>query len=298
MSRIRFFCYAIMLLSALTLSGCGGSGGGGGPHDEGFDRARRSEIFDAAGYLAQSARYGVDIQGSSLVEYDAPASVPELKAELPHGYAVLSGAHFNGVTVGGTPAVGVGSVLTYGGWLDYSYFEVRGPGGGVPIRGDRFNTAFAFSIGNPTGRNPARGSVTWKGATVGFDLQPQSAWSITGGATLTVDFAAFSSLPDIAAVDVHLHDLRRADDARYTYGDIEFPGVPMVNGVFEDRPVTISPVSDGFGNPNTYFPLRNHITGAFYGANHEEAGGTFTVAPTKDYRDGVLVGAFGAKRAN
>ena len=45
-------------------------------------------------------------------------------------------------------------------------------------------------------------------------------------------------------------------------------------------------------------PVRYDITGAFYGANHEEAGGTFTVAPTADYGDSLLVGAFGAKRAN
>ena len=113
-----------------------------------------------------------------------------------------------------------------------------------------------------------------------------------------MDFAPFSSFPDIATVDVSLHDLRRTDDVRYTYEDIEFRGVPIHDGVFEDGPVTILPVPDGFGSPNTYLPVRYDITGAFYGANHEEAGGTFAVAPTADYGERLLVGAFGAKRAN
>ena len=183
-----------------------------------------------------------------------------------------------------------------GGWLHHGYFEARMTGSFDSSLGDAAAGALTYMIGTVTGTNPTSGSATWKGASVGVDVRPNTAWPIVGEATLTVDFSPYEHLPEFAAVDIEIKDLRRVDGTQASYDDLSFTGVPVHNGEFYDGPITVLPVPDGMGNPNTELFLRHHVSGAFFGPNHEEVGGVYVVSPTEDYREQVIVGAFGATR--
>ena len=291
-----------MLMMAPMLSGCGGGGGGGSasrmdvpvePTGLAFDRDNLAGIIGAAQFLSHSPGYSPDGSGSALAETEIALDIADLRTQVPESYELIEDEAFNGATVARTPAGtpevdGNTAYHRLGGWLDHSYFEARVAVDADGSGADGFDTALAYSMGAPTGSNPAAGSATWKGATVGLDTGPRSSWPFVGSATLTVDFSPYAHLPDVATVDVVLGSLRRVADASYGYDDMRFEDVPIIDGEFADEHLRPQDLTE--------FVMRYRISGGFYGPGHEEAGGSFVIAPTEDYREGVMLGAFGAKR--
>ena len=301
--------YAIAAVLALALSACGGGNGapgpevGGGEGAEAYDKSHVIGIFDASPTLSHLATYSLDDQGSTLVELVESPDILDLRGEVPDDYELIQGGRFLGVPIGKTSSSasnsdGDAQITTLGGWLEYNYFEARMSGSFGSSLGDAADSALTYSIGAATGTNPTRGSATWKGASVGLDVRPNAAWSIVGEAVLTVDFSPYEHLPDTASVDIEINDLRRVAGTQVSYADLEFRGVPVFDGEFYDGPITALPIPDEMGNPNTELFHRDHVSGAFYGPNHEEVGGVYVVSPTEDYREQVIVGAFGAKRTD
>ena len=305
---------ALAAVLALALSACGSSDGGPGPETgDGagggsgggpYDRSHVVGLFDAGAKIAQTATYGPDDQAGGLVEHVVELDKSVLRGELPDDYELIEGGSFHGVPIGMTSSGasdsgGDAQVTKLGGWLEHGYFEARMFGSfALEDRGFVDTGALTYAIGTVTGTNPTGGSATWTGASVGFDVGVYAAYPIVGEAILTVDFSPYRHFPDTAAVDIEINDLRRVDGTQAAYDDIEFAGVPVVDGEFYDGPVTEVPAPDDMGNAHTEIFLRHHVSGAFFGPNHEEVGGVYVVTPTEDYRDQVIVGAFGATRDN
>lgn len=300
---------ALAAVLVLALSACGGDNGAPGPEvgdgagSEAYGKSQVIGIFDAGASIGHTATYSPDDQGSALVELVVPLDKSVLRGELPDDYELIEVGRFHGVPIGQTSSGASGSggdadVTKLGGWLEHSYFEARMSGSfGAPL-GDAAAGALTYTIGTVTGTNPTGGSVTWKGASVGLDVRPDAAWPIVGEAVLTFDPSRYEFLPDSAAVDIEINDLRRVAGTQVSYDDLEFRGVPVFDGEFYDGPITELSVPDDMGNPTTELFLRDHVSGAFFGPNHEEVGGVYVVSLTEDYREQVIVGAFGAKRTN
>ena len=293
---------AVMLILAPILSGCGGGGGGGDSGeaaetnepvispDPVFDRDEVARIIAASESLSLSPAFA-PAGAAGMVEIAIDLDIDDLKGQAPQDFEPVKDPTFFGVSVGrtlpGEPETdGIADVHRFGGWLEHNYFEARA----VSDAAAPLEFAHAYSMGVPTGSNPVAGSATWRGATVGLDASPQGSAPFAGSATLTVDFAPFVHLPDTATVDIVLDNLHRLGDESYAYPDIRFEDVPINDGAFGDELVTPADLTEYYA--------RYQITGAFYGDDHEEAGGTFVIAPTEDYRDGVMLGAFGAKRGD
>ena len=271
------------------------------PRGDPYDRSHVVGLFDAGAEIAQTATYAPVDQGSALDERVVEPDKSVLRGELPDDYELIEGGGFHGVPIGMTSSGpsdsgGAAQVTKLGGWLEHGYFEARVTGSFDSALGDTDAGALAYMIGTLTGTNPTEGSATWKGASVGVDVRPNAAWPIVGEAILTVDFSPYEHFPDTAAVDIEINDLRRVDGSQASYDDLAFTGVPVIDGEFYDGPVTEVPLPDEMGNAHTTVPLRDHVVGAFFGPDHEEVGGVYIVSPTEDYREQVIVGAFGATR--
>ena len=161
-----------------------------------------------------------------------------------------------------------GSLLGYGGWLEYNFFGVEVDyldGGSSDV------IPKTYSVGYETGSNPGPegGSGTWEGVMIGYreeapfprEVKPQ----VVGTATITI--AEFVN----PLVDVSL-----SHEFTVTWEDI-----PLTDGSFGR--------TDDLGE----------IEGRFYGPNHEEVGGTFWYEDLRTrYRDEIdkVYGAFGAYR--
>ena len=301
---------ALAVVLVLALSACGGGNGGPGPEVDGdpevgggtaaqaYDKSQIVRIFDAEPAIGNTATYSPDDEGSALVELSEELDKSALRVELPDDYELIQGGAFHGVPVGMTTlsaadSGGDADVTKLGGWLEYNYFEARLFGSFDSSTGDDAGGAFAYSIGTLSGTNPTGESVTWKGASVGVDVRPNAAWPLVGEAVLTVDYTRYERFEDAAAIDIEINDLRRVDGTQASYDDLVFTGVPAYDGEFYDGPITVVPDA-----MNTSIPLRYHVAGAFFGPNHEEVGGVYVVSPTEDYREQMIVGAFGAKRTN
>jgi len=157
-----------------------------------------------------------------------------------------------------------GEIRRWGGWLHKSAFAVHS---GILTDGEpgtpyyvEENIIHAYSVGNPSGTNPAAGSATWTGMMVGADTSGTASTGnfVQGDAAVTVSFAAetvdviFDSITDLSTGVSH--------------PDLEWTDLALTDGEF-----------DG-----------GTIEGRFYGAEHGEVGGIFERAN--------LLGAFGASR--
>ena len=158
------------------------------------------------------------------------------------------------------------TAVTYGGWLEHSYFATEA--GGFEESG--FAYVGSYSVGDATGTNPT-GSVSenamWEGVMVGADVSasPTRGHVIQGSVGVTVHFGAGSNITtDIAFTNIR--DL----DAGSGRSDMSWRAIPLTDGGF-----LIGSVG-------------NQIEGRFYGPNHEEVGGIF--------ERNHIIGAFGAKR--
>ena len=152
----------------------------------------------------------------------------------------------------------------FGGWMEHNYFIVESSTANLPPVGD-VAVHYSTSVGNATGTNPTAGGATWSGVVVGMDVRNSVTppHAVQGEASISIaDFA--SPAADISFSGIH------AVVTGATYDDMDWTGIPIANGAFEQGADTDS------------------ISGHFYGPNHEEVGGIFE-------RD-MIVGAFGAAR--
>lgn len=167
-------------------------------------------------------------------------------------------------------------LLSYGGWLEYSAFEVA-VGSAPSIARPEVSLALSASYGDGTGSNPSSRTSSsvayWDGPMVGVDLTPQNRGNVIHGeAKARVDFT--TSIMDLRFENVaDLNDPSRNSDLNRRGWD--WAVLHLTNGTFSYES------SQGQ-------PVRIYLEGRFYGPNHEEVGGTFE-------RFGVI-GAFGGTR--
>ena len=152
----------------------------------------------------------------------------------------------------------------FGGWLDHSFFVIEsGEVTDGPALLEGAGLMYGYSLGTATGSNPtATGRATWSGVMVGMDAMAGGA-PVQGDAEIT--FEDLSS----PMVDVEFSSVHNLVSGT-TYDDMSWTGMTPTDGRFE-------------GGTGT-----STIQGQFYGADHQEVGGTFA-------HDGIL-GAFGASR--
>ena len=163
-------------------------------------------------------------------------------------------------------------LLSYGGWLEYSAFEVAV--GSLPsIARPEISLALSASYGSASGSDPSSptGSMEahWDGVMVGVEMDSTHRGNVLHGeAKARVDFT-------ISTFDMRFENVVDLNDPSRNY-DLNRMGwdwvVPLNNGTFSTE------------------SFRLRLEGQFYGPNHEEVGGTFE-------RFGVI-GAFGATRRN
>ena len=192
---------------------------------------------------------------------------PTLKNGVPLAYAR------NSRDIGFGPM----DVRLYGGWLDHSGFAVvhglvddadRGPLGIQDLE-----VLMSVSSGAASQAIPQGGRATWRGAMVGFAVDPWSGQSPGGtpapagqsddGPLLHGDAAVEANFSE-ASVDVRFTDIVHVDTGT-ARDDMSWTGLPLSGGTFR-----------GTG-----------IEGRLYGPVREEVGGVFE-------RDRII-GAFGAK---
>ncbi len=283
----RFSLWVLALSSALILSACGGSGGGSLP---------TSSVMEPTEIEARNAIVAISRAADRLLTTDivVPTSSRLLPSERfamgcfasfcstdVFGVPVEVAAADFGVgldaddvrqiqTVHGTPTgriqgtetgAGVSADYTvYGGWLTDNVFGYSFTTYRAPATVDGLQSLYAFSFGTASGSNPMTGAATWTGAMVGSH-QARPTQAIQGRAEAVYQFAD-------QMLDVSMTELTRG------YADMRWQNIDVQGGRFQ--------TFAGMGSGTDY------LWGSFYGANHEEVGGTFERAG--------IVGAFGAKR--
>ncbi len=161
-------------------------------------------------------------------------------------------------------------LLSYGGWLTHSAFEV-GVSSSPSFASPEVSLAISASYGDNTGTNPSGSAgmtATWTGVIAGVDMSAANRENVIHGeVTATVDFVnsgmdlTFSNLVD-------LNDASR--NSALNGMDWTWDGLSLTDGTFQSGSST------------------NQVQGQFYGPNHEEVGGTF--------ERNQIIGAFGAAR--
>ena len=179
---------------------------------------------------------------------------------------------------GGPAVVTQAEYTTYGGWLNYSTFDVgiMGVYQKVPHGEDtRSMTSVGISYGFRSMASPTA-SATWRGVMVGSigdSLAPYLGrfHQIQGDAEIRY----ILGLNAVNVAFTNIHDLVRKKEVP----DLRWYNLQVKDGAFSSR----------FFVPSQYM-RSDGISGSFYGPNHEEVGGVFHEA-----RRNVL-GAFGAER--
>ena len=178
--------------------------------------------------------------------------------------------------------------LAYGGWLDYTQFNVshtRWCMGGEPGCAEIDDAAtlytgggiLGFMAGRYAGTTPTGlGSATWTGVMVGMEDLPaalvgrERADVFLGDARVTIDDL---SAPDVDVSFTNIHNVTEGSRRP----DMSWAGLRLEDGLFG----TVS-------SPETYGERYDYLAGMFTGPGHQEVGGEF-------HGDGIS-GAFGAKR--
>ena len=162
--------------------------------------------------------------------------------------------------------------VTYGGWLDHSFFATQASlfiGADDPRLGA--TGTYNYSLGNSTGASPrlVDGSARWEGLMLGRDttVHPSRGGIVKGDATVTVDFGAGGVEVDIAFTNIS--DLDNANPR----SDMTWENIAFENGGFSYRAAT-----------------NDYLSGRFYGPKEQEVGGVFE-------RNNVA-GGFGGIRAD
>lgn len=131
-------------------------------------------------------------------------------------------------------------------------------------------SAFPYAFGNAPGTNPGAdlGTAAWNGVMMGFDTSGAAPGTIQGDAAITVDLGEYSFSATVDVAFTNVRNLGTGAAAR----DMRWNDIRLRDGGFED----------GYSNRG------NYIEGAFFGPQHQEAGGVF--------KQDLYTGAFGAKR--
>ena len=179
--------------------------------------------------------------------------------------------------------------LTFGGWLDYTHFNVtltRWCRVGEPGCSETDDTdplyaggaAPGFMAGRYSGATPAgAGSATWTGVMVGMEdpasasLRRERPDVFLGDARITIDDLA---APDVDVSFTNVHNVTEGTRHR----DMGWEDLRVEDGLFG----TVAREGNGEGEGYDY------LVGMFTGPGHGEAGGEF--------RWDGMAGAFGAKR--
>ena len=180
--------------------------------------------------------------------------------------------------------------LTFGGWLDYTHFNVSltrwcrigEPGCAETDDTDDFDPLYAgggvlgYMAGSYSGTTPTGvGSATWTGVMVGMEdlasasLQRERPDVFLGDARVVIDDL---SAPVVDVLFTNIHNVTEATRHR----DMSWEDLPLEDGLFGG----VSRESD----EERY----DHLVGMFTGPGHQEVGGEF--------RRSGIAGAFGAKR--
>ena len=290
------FRYTIFILVVvLLLAGCGGGGRGPaalGDPPAGLTPSQAREEIAAIGSVAThllmtdlvaTSRSAVHANARGLTECGGTECQSEPAYEEPYWSVAELAALFSDASLRvGAPRQGVNTgVLTgrtssveldegrdfttdytvYGGWLDQNFFGVkqtRYQGRSVYGSVQGLEDLIAFSGGTASGSNPMTGSAEWTGAVIAVDATAPTQ-AVNGQVTMT--YAVSEPF-----LDVTLTNLRGSR----SYPDLQWDNLEVFQGRFGRTG------GDGF------------ISGTFYGATHEEAGGIF--------ERNNLIGAFGASR--
>ena len=182
--------------------------------------------------------------------------------------------------------------LTFGGWLDYTHFNVTltrwcrvgEPGCAETDDTDDFDPLYAdggvlgFMAGRYSGTTPAgAGSATWTGVMVGMEdpasasLRRERPDVFLGDARITIDDLA---APDVDVSFTNVHNVTEGTRHR----DMGWEDLRVEDGLFG----TVAREGNGEGEGYDY------LVGMFTGPRHGEVGGEF--------RGDGIAGAFGAKR--
>lgn len=287
---------AAALLAALALSACGGGGGGGGseppstpipesarPNLQGADTLRASRVYSrwslSNGQMAinDTAVETITCTGARCTWEDG--TVTQASSLLGSGmqsgnvhYAMRSGFDTSRVQsafdfteqVTGVQVTARPQATSWGLWGDYGFAALMLSNGPLTAQlgGDTFTGNFmaasAWALGEASGSNPAgTGRAVWQGIVEAASTR--TFQRLQGTSTLTI--------PDLSRPRIGV-------EITVPGHSINAPGwasMALSNGGFST------------GTAGT-----DHLSGNFYGPQHQEAWGVFDT--------GGYVGAFGAKR--
>ena len=298
-TTLSFVLLVFALVCAFALSGCGGGGGGsttsnqpmvmptpdpmpggGGGSDDtggtpgGTPGEKLSGIFNRTNAYSWSDSI-INSEGLTIatpIDLGPPVevSISRYNTETPSGTNLTIGRYqermsnttYQGYSFEDLDFRGIGV------WGSHSFQEIYLLSGTIVGLGSS-NLSQAYSTGYVTGNNPAQGSATWTGIAVVFDSNsPRTLGTAT--AQINVDFT------DMTA------DATFSEFEDRSLSPINYNNMAINNGRF------------------SYNQNSNRLSGAFYGPNQEEAGGTFSYYPgglvggTTEGR--ALIGGFNTER--
>lgn len=278
--EIRISAIAVVLATALLLSGCGGGGNNernvvpSHPIDrinQSADTLLMSDLIVSADLLVSDLRFQTNCNGatctSRILGEQESLSISDF-AQESEGTWPEAAETYRGVSIvrASAQVSGVGALAVFGGWLDHNYFFVAH----ATITDDEYgdvSAPLALTIGDATGTNPfsVSGTATWSGIMVGTDVSATATRShlLRGDADITI--ADFMN----PSVDVAFTNIRNLNTDALR-NDMTWSGIPLAAGSFQQG-------SD-----------EDSIQGTFFGPNHEEVGGVF--------ERNRVVGTFGVKR--
>ena len=232
-------------------------------------------VSDANTFLYEVVGADVTCSGTSCTYEDSDGMetrrvninsfLTEEVARAP-GYNVQNTAVMthNGITIGQRLVAGPGTsngeaalfeFQIYGGWGENNHFVVQRLT--TIIGNDRMPEINSYSFGDATGTKPTTGTGRWSGTMVG--LHTQMNYPVQGSANIRINDFNENRLTILS-----LFNIKRLDNGD-DVDNLDWTAVPI--------------------NMDGTFGKDGEVKGTFYGANHEEIGGTFN----KDN----IIGAFG-----
>ena len=262
---------AVFVSFAVTLSGCGGNGGGTAdspPTDTGTAMALAGMPNDSNS--PAMARYGARFPapdavtcaaltigcegGLGPIHYGSVRKYDFADFDYRERRRGVSLAERTGVSSGGD---GMIDPRALAGWISHSLFVIERP----PSGSHAGSSYGAFSMGNTTGSNPdvlVDSSATWSGVMFGSRISDPDAF-VHGDALVTV------SNPDgdgDLVVDVEFTNIKD-EDTDTGLDDVSWSGLELKDGSFG-----VVPVAEEWSHASRHTASRG-ISGRFYGPSHE-----------------------------
>ena len=243
-----------------------------------IERTINAIVSDADTFLYEVVGADVTCSGTSCTYEDSDGSEIEVTvdsfstedaAARPPGYngqntAVMT---HNGITIGQRLIAARGTIYgeaalfefqIYGGWGENNHFAVQRLT--TIIGNDRMPEVNSYSFGEATGTRPTTGTGRWRGTMVGSHTQMN--YLVQGSANIRINDFNENRLTILS-----LFNIKRLDTGA-DVNNLDWTAVPI--------------------NMDGTFGKDGEVKGTFYGANHEEIGGTFN--------KNNIIGAFGGTR--